>query len=500
LAISCNTRRPAARHASGLQFFYALVFARIWDFRQVDLRLIAALGMTCVCAPFSALAEPPQVSPAAGSDAVAAMRSEPARELQIQYRKEGGRDEGTYSIGIAADYDYIRTARQLRIHDYKLRRIFTVEGSRTFTNDSLYAEVWYRAVELRNRLNIARALKSSGVGLPDNSAAGSDPFYMESDLGVISPENPRPRLTRNKNNGRISWKYNGNEVVAVRYDKQEVLPAIHASLRRFWPTWVQIHPVIADALTAANRMPAELWVTERTVGKEPVIAHWKLVRAKWESAAKYPLPEQLKAGPALRTGAYPEIFATLNTAVEEKRKPELPSVYANKAKEALDRNQGLEGMLWLLEMNLAQGHPTGQCEDKSETTYCVQIRRAGPLLKKDPRAALAFQGKAPDESERESFDSLPNAYMLHLLWATKQPGKDVPAAESAHGLLEALKTRAIANFCKDTGDFYARSAQPFAAWQAWDFGRLMANHVPDDLLENVDTLETNLQKGEPALF
>ncbi len=67
-------------------------------------------------------------------------------------------------------------------------------------------------------------------------------------------------------------------------------------------------------------------------------------------------------------------------------------------------------------------------------------------------------------------------------------------------MLVALKTSPIADFCKDTGDFYASAWHPFAAWQAWDLGRLMANHRSGDLLDQVDKLEASVAKGIPTLF
>jgi hypothetical protein len=42
-----------------------------------------------------------------------------------------------------------------------------------------------------------------------------------------------------------------------------------------------------------------------------------------------------------------------------------------------------------------------------------------------------------------------------LLWATRPAGKDVKAADGENGLLAALRASPVANFCKDTGDFYS---------------------------------------------
>jgi hypothetical protein len=42
--------------------------------------------------------------------------------------------------------------------------------------------------------------------------------------------------------------------------------------------------------------------------------------------------------------------------------------------------------------------------------------------------------------------------------------------------------------------------QPFAAWQVWDLGRLMAGHKPGDLLDHVDVVEADMVSTEPAYF
>ena len=108
--------------------------------------------------------------------------------------------------------------------------------------------------------------------------------------------------------------------------------------------------------------------------------------------------------------------------------------------------------------------------------------------------------QAPDEVDRPQFADLPNAYLLRLLWATRPPGKGVDRKERERDLLAALHASPVANFCKDTGDFYAGEWQPFAAWQAWDFGRLMAGHQSGDLLGSIDTLEGSLAAQESVFF
>jgi hypothetical protein len=185
--------------------------------------------------------------------------------------------------------------------------------------------------------------------------------------------------------------------------------------------------------------------------------------------------------------------------VAERRKPPPQDVYRDRIESAIARKAGLEGLIWFLESQLAARGNSG-CAPPADSEVCALGAQAGSIAKMDPRTAIAFAQRSPDAADRPQFDSLPNAYLLRLLWATRPPGKDVSMADSEAGLLLAVQASPVANFCKDTGDFYARSWQPFAAWQAWDFGRLMAGHVSGDLLDQVDALEAQLMRSEPTLF
>ena len=441
------------------------------------------------------------VSPAASTDGVLAIRDTSTGELRLQYRKDSGRGstEEDVFVGIASDYHYTRSAQQSRIYDFKLRRIFSLQPGDTFINDSLYAEVWYRATELRNRVTLSGAMQGAGVETPQSIAQSHDPFWIESALGMVSPQLPHTDLTVVTEKGRTRWLRKDEEVAAVRYEKEEVPPALQGGLRRFWGTFTQMHPDIAVALAASKHIPAELWIEQHPFGKDPVVVHWTLTSMKWEKAAPYPLPAHLAPHPTNTVGAYPEIFATLRAAAAEKRLPPSQGTYVSRANAALGRGAWLEAITWVLEMGLAQG-PSVKCVPNDPQLFCSLAARAGPIAKTDPRTALAFATQSPDETARPQFADLPNAYLLRLLWTTRPPGKGVEPAEREQDLLAALRTSAVANFTKDTGYFYATGWQPFAAWQVWDLGRLMAGHKAGDLLDRVDGVEAELVSGEPASF
>ena len=442
----------------------------------------------------------PLISPSAGSDAVLSVRGAPTGELRLQYRKQSGQAGAEeVSAGIGSDYHYTRSAGQTRIYDFKLRRIFSVQPGDTFINDSLYAEVWYRAAELRNRVVLSGAVKGAGIATPQTAAESNDPFWIESSLGMVSPQFPHTDLTQVTEKGRTRWLRKEEEVAAVRYEKDEVPLALQAGLRRFWGTFTQMHPDLAVALAASKHIPAELWIEQRPFGKDPVVVHWTLTSQKWERAATYPLAAHLAPHPTNTVGSYPEIFATLTAATADKRLPPPQETYASRAEAALGRGAGLEALTWVLEMGLAQG-PGVKCGPNDPQPFCSLAARSGPVAKTDPRTAVAFATQSPDETARPQFADLPNAYVLRLLWATRAPGKGVEPAERERDLLAALRASAVANFCKDTGDFYAMGWQPFAAWQVWDLGRLMAGHKPGDLLDHVDAMEADMVSTEPAYF
>lgn len=462
----------------------------------------AFLAHILVLATFvmSAAQATPLVSPAAGSDAVLAMRSDAQPELRLTYKVDRASEPTqTVILGLSTDYHYKKSdSVGLLIDDYRLKRIFRVPKDGTLINDSLYADVWYRGAELDNRANIDAAMKKAGVdtskGLPSQ-----DPYWAETELGVTTSKFPRPDLQRRQEQDRVSWSIGKDEVVAVRYREELVPAALRGGLRRWWPSIAAIHPMIANELAQSERVPSELWVRVLAQHKTFETEHWTLTDAQLIESAKYPLPHGLIAAATESQGAYPEIFSTLSAAVREKRVPPPQETYVARAQAAIDHGAGLEAIVWVMEMQLAAGVEM-PCAAPSETDHCALAAKAGPLARVDSRTAIAFATRSPDLSDRSQFSSLPNAYFLGLLWATRPPGNGVKRDESEHDLLVALKTSPIADFCKDTGDFYASAWHPFAAWQAWDLGRLMANHRSGDLLDQVDKLEASVARGIPTLF
>jgi hypothetical protein len=442
----------------------------------------------------------PLVSPVAGSDVVLALRAESQPELRLTYNVE--RPSGpaeTVAFGLSTDYQYRESASNgLSITDFRLKRIFRTQKSGSFVNDSLFAEAWYRGAELDNRAHINEAMTKAGVDLA-KGLLSQVPYWAETELGVISTRFARPDLHRETAKDRVSWSLKGNEVVAVRYRDEPVPVPLRRGLRRWWPSITPIHPAIADELAASGRVPAELWVSEVVHGKSLERMHWTLAEARLVESAKYPLPAGLAAMPTEGRGAYPQLFELLATTVAEKRTPVSQLTYVARAKTAISQGAGLEALLWVMEMQLAAGVQT-PCSAPSDTDHCALAAQAGPLAKTDSRTAVAFAARSPDASDRAQFDSLPNAYFLHLLWATRPPGNGVKPEDSERDLIVALKASPIADFCKDAGDFYAGSWQPFAAWQVYDLGRLMSNHQSADLLGQVDKLEAAVESGMPTLF
>ncbi len=455
--------------------------------------MLAWLALPCGAAPL--------ISPVAGSDAVLAMRTDTQGELRLKYRVEReNHPPETVDMGLAKDYHYKNSPGGLVIDDYRLRRIFRVSPESQLTNDSLYAEVWYRRAELENRAGINAMLKKAGVDAAAKGITAEDPFWAETELGLVTPNFPRPDLHRAESKGWIEWSLGADEVVAVRYRPEPVPETVRAGLRRWWPSMISVHPQIADELALSGRVPEELRVKHRVdAGKSFETVHWSLIHAEWVKEAKYPLPPGRAAVPTEPRGAFPQIFSALSESVADQRRPPTQDVYRARAESAIAQSAGLEAVVWVIEMQLAAG-TTSTCAAPSITDSCALAARAGPLAQQDSRTAIAFAAHSPDAADRHQFDSLPNAYVLRLLWATRPPGKDVKFQDSEHDLLTALQASPIANFCKDTGDFYARSWRPFAAWQVWDLGRLMAGHRSGDLLDGVDAIEAEVVRREPAFF
>lgn len=443
------------------------------------------------------------ISPAAGTDAVRAAHSGTEGELRLTYRRESdGHAPETLTASLAKNY----SAQQLdspdtpglTVFDYGLRRVYRVEPGNVFVNDSLYAYLWFRGAELNNRAVMANALAKAGLGA--KAPWVTSPFWNETFLGLTSAKLlPRPALRRVEEGGRTRWLLDDQEVAAVRYGATAVPVEVRAVMRRLWIG--QVHPAIAADLAASARVPEELWIRRPVFGREAPenfeTWHWTLQSSQWVQQAQFPLPAGLPASPSLAKGAFREVFATLTAAVANHLQPPPEKVYLQRAQEAIARNAGLESLIWGIELRLARGTPAANCQPQDPDPACALAAQAGPSAKADPRTAVAFQQKSPAMSDRAPFDSLPNAYLLRLLWATRPAGAGVDFAENERGILAALKASPVANFCKDTGDLYLQAHEAFAGWQAYDLGRQMAGHRQDDLLSSVDKLEAQLAAAMP---
>lgn len=452
--------------------------------------------------------------------------------LVLEYKKEhAGSAPALVSVGIAADYDYIETAESLTIYDYELRRRFTVSGLDSFINDSLYAEIWRRMDQLRTR--VVRARLTGARDAQDESE--SDVFWAETESGLALADVPADKPMQVVHDTEVQWYWHGVPVAIVHYQREPVPPSIKKSLRRFWPMFARMHPAIAEALAASGRMPAELWVKQtpserdgslsaprngasqhgsntiaspqqEVATKRDDMVHWMLKSSRWEPSARYPLPPHRHAVPTTTTGLFPQTFATLSAFVSERAAPPSAETYKLRAQAAISHRRGLEALLWFMEMELAHG-PLLRCSMAKPSPYCAPWSEATHLAAIDPRTSLAFDERAPDATERYRFNDLPNSYLLQLRWATEsrliaplKQNAQLGRAIDEIGLLAALRASPVANFCKDAGIFYASEQEPFAAWQAWDFGRQMVNHQPGDMLESISTLEGELEKREPEFF
>jgi hypothetical protein len=262
--------------------------------KQVAIAAIGAALSLFAMSPFAAGVTPP-MSPAAGSDDVLA-RLDAEPELRLQYRVErAGTPAETVTIGLARDYHYRSSPLGLTVYDYRVRRIFRLSSGSQFVNDSLYAEVWYRRAELENRAMIAAALNKGGIDA-GRTLPAQDPFWAETELGLTTTKFARPSLQRTELQGRIAWRTNDDEVLAVRYRRDAVPEELRASLRRLWPSIAAIHPQIADELAQSGRLPEELWVKQIDhTAKSFENAHWTLIHGEWTKQTKYPLPPHVQA-------------------------------------------------------------------------------------------------------------------------------------------------------------------------------------------------------------
>lgn len=415
------------------------------------------------------------------------------------------------TVVIADDFlDVTRGARRT-VYDFKLRRVIELDlNARRFSSTSLYAGIAFRVFERRNRTALGTALR--GATLPE----GMKPFWVESQLGVIDPAQPRPAIQNQRAaDGSLTFRFEGADVVRFVPSAEAVPDAERVRFARALRYLTQIHPTILDQILAANIVPATLtYVGVATTAKSSVTLILKSVD---RLSVEFPLAadftsETLRNEPNDALGsALNGIVPLMLQAVAGQYGAGARSVEASHAMigDALGSGATFQAVLLSFELMLQHGQQAVTCANAPAAPRCYSLREVADVARGDPRAQAylqALQIESQDQNRaielRQGIarSGLTQAAALDIMLANGL-SQSQKHSEALPLFLSAIRANPyVASFYKDLGDHFLRDYRTDLAWICFDLGRMLPGADATGNFRAIDQLEQQLASQNPSSF
>jgi len=449
-------------------------------------------------------AEAPRIGPASSADAILAARPRVEPALELTYDVKGGSQPGTITLDLAPDFAIVTRDRELVIYDYLLRRLITLnDKAHSFTNMSLYGLVDVLVAETFNRRMQHQLLK--GVNL-SQGAALMDPFWVQSELHVMDPQDSTPSIDRRTDpNGSVHFLYGGKEVASYLPSKQVMTPDEAARLKKMLRYATQMHPIIIDDIGASGFVPQRLAFENPPMWKKPA-SEWTLQSAVPVRAVIPLRPGDKPALPPLPDSVAPLI--PVMAAAKAGQAPDHRTVDDYRA--AIEKSVGanpFQALVYALEASLQFGQQVLECPD---TAKCHSLKQVFQMAERDPRAAIVLRALSPHSKEEleqaikelraMKRDDLSNAYVLDdwLANSLVESGQVEPALPL---FVSAIKGNPyMAGYYKDIGDAFRFSFQPDRAWLFYDMGREIPGSNAAPVVAQWNAYEAQLAQTHPEFF
>jgi hypothetical protein len=450
-----------------------------------------------------------QTGPNATAHALIAARpavQEPG--LEFVYTVKGGDAPGTLTVDMAQDFTVVsREPTKELIYDYALRRILVLDdGPHNFQNDSLYAMVDFYAAETYNRRYLRKLLSAAGAKTTTNT---NDPFWVQSELHVMDPEDGVPTIGRRAGkDGSIHFSYDGKEVASYMPGTQALTKDQAAAFARFLRMTAVLHPTIIDDITASGHLPKTLAFTLSDMQKKRDVM-WTFQSAVAVKDA-YPLQSGAHPVPSLQDSGGDKVLASLIPVMQSAIAGTAPghksaADFHAAIDAAMNKNQLFQATVLGFEFNLQYGEAAMDC-----AAPCHSLKEVFTAAKADPRAqalVTSLQPASPAEFETAiktltdmKRDDLSNPYMVddflgNILTEARRGDDALPF------FANAIKGNPyVPGFYKDIGDAYREGFEPDAAWLCYDFGRSLPQSGTAPVLADMNAYEANLEQKYPQFF
>lgn len=381
----------------------------------------------------------------------------------------------------------VTTPSDMLIYDFASRRRYQVDlKAATYVDYSLFDTIGSRAMEVRNRQGLSRALAAAKIG-----QQAFAPVFDEQALSVAS-ETTRT-LADSTEGGDAVLSIDGKPLMRIAAGGTEVSAADAAAFTRYVRYEFGGHPLVLARLLALHRVPSKFVMYYAEAGgtqtRTFTVTGLTPVDAPGYDMAKY----------TARSGGADEIDRLLDRA----RRMRWPTQEEARAKAeaemsvAFAEKRPFDAMLGATELNLMTGAPIAPFSADQ-----VAMIRADPSV----RALLGAMNPKDQAGLRAAVrvlqslrpQTMSKRHMLQLYEANHHAklGERAVALELFASVLRA--NPALAGAYKDMGDTLFTGFDMPRAWRAWDQGRRIAPRL--NLFEPIDQFEQKLLRDYPEYF
>ena len=452
-------------------------------------------------------------------------------DLVLQVTESGGRrtpdgplvPERTYVSQVRLRRDWIGYSepdeQEVLLHFSRQRRFRLDADAKTYVDESMYANVCFRHLELPNREHVREVLKA---GQGDTS--DFEPIIMEHQLSVLDKarrrtlaEAPptrtglggllRSAFSGSRPRGDISVESKaghsvfataeGRRLFAYSDDGPRVEPDGGRRFVQFLRERYHGHPLVLERLASEGRVPSEIQYCEKEMRGSP----GGTISLRVQSANVVPDTEMPLEGYRRVVQGRPGLpdDATLER-VTLGAPPDIATVRAQRemdAKESDDAGRVLESVLAFFELMLQTGETVPGLGEAIRSIPDADVRRFCEVMLRPPTDNAAASAMASTLVELRAAGGR-HAHVLKSFEAgARRALSDRQAARTL--LLEVIAANPFfTGAYKDLGDLCVSDWDMGAAWLCWDAARNIA--PGHHLLKDVSALEGMLAAAHPEYF
>ncbi len=415
-------------------------------------------------------------------------RKQPAVAMMSAGKPVQPSDE-TFPLIVTLGHQYLITEGKgtRTIYDFEQLRILRVAlASATYTDDSLYSDIGFRAMEFQNRLMLGSALQAGKVAVnPMEPALTEQLFSLSNPKGNTLIEQRRAGVNR-------EFFLGPHTLVTVSEKTQELPPAYQAEYWRFLRYYAGGHPQVYAALKSLNGVPQKVAFVLTNMGTETREITLKAIGGGAD--APYSLEGLTRAAP---NGEPYNTLALLGPDAAAKLAERTEATI--KARDAaIAQGPVIDAELSNMALLIMSG------DGASLTPWLAQHRDA--ILKDAAARSLSANLQPRDEAGVQSAlqalaelkkQSGSAAYMLDVFAGNILLPRDGKAG-SEH-LLAALRANPyLLGAWKDLGGYYYQTYQMDKAWACWDAARRVNSQ--HSMLLRITEIEKQLRTAFPEFF